>query len=101
MFVCIFFVVKTTNTIMMLPTRDTTATTTHIRSLTIDEKVKIPFLDMKSFSVEFIDPLKTGGVLSMADATQFKYIHFLKLSLLNAITKTSGCELLANNYGWL
>jgi len=44
---------------------------THIRSLTMDEKVKMPFLDRKSFSVEFIDPLEIGGVLAIAVATQF------------------------------
>jgi len=84
----------------MLPTKDTTATMTHIRSLTMDETVKMPYLDRNSFSVEFTDPLEIGGVLSIAGATQF-YSYCVKLSLVNTITKISGYELLANNYGWL
>ena len=52
---------------------------THISSLTTDEKVKMPFLDRKSSSVEFIDPLEIGGLLSIAGASQF-YSHCLKLS---------------------
>lgn len=60
----------------------------------------MPFLDKKSFSVEFIDPLRVGGVLSIAAATQF-YIHCLKLSLVNKITEISGYKLFGNKYGWL